>query len=424
MTTTHVLGIINYETVLLFGIIVSAAFAGVGMNRKSCVAVLLFFVLATALQLVFYSSLGKSTTAKLYPFIVHIPPILFITFYGKRPLLMSTSAVLAAYLCCQARRWGGSIFLYFVDNQALWYTVQILLTLPLLYILIRYVAGPVYNLMKQARRSQILFGLVPFFYYVFDYTTTVYSGLLYEGSRAAVEFMPSVMSVGYFGFVVLFAAEIQRRANAKEEQRLLEMQVNNALKELSGLRQMQTQAVIYRHDLRHHLLYLETCIRSGKPDDSLAYIRNIGNYMDASQMVRYCENENINLILSSYAEAAEKAGVRFDVKVELNAEDFQNTLPVDLCVILGNILENAIHACKNITDEKYISIETRRQNSRIFWRICNPYMGEVRFDGKLPIAEKTGHGMGVKSVAMTVEKLHGLCEFTAQSGVFTVSLVI
>lgn len=424
MTTTHVLGIINYETVLLFGIIVSAAFAGVGMNRKSCVAVLLFFVLATALQLVFYSSLGKSTTAKLYPFIVHIPLILFITFYGKRPLLMSTSAVLAAYLCCQARRWGGSIFLYFVDNQALWYTVQILLTLPLLYILIRYVAGPVYNLMKQARRSQILFGLVPFFYYVFDYTTTVYSGLLYEGSRAAVEFMPSVMSVGYFGFVVLFAAEIQRRANAKEEQRLLEMQVNNALKELSGLRQMQTQAVIYRHDLRHHLLYLETCIRSGKPDDALAYIRNIGNYMDASQMVRYCENETVNLILSSYAEAAEKVGVRFEVKVVLNTEDFPNTLPVDLCVILGNLLENAIHACENITGEKYISIETRRQNGRVFWRICNPYKGEVRFDNKLPMAENTGHGMGVKSVAMTVEKLHGLCEFTAQSGVFTVSLMV
>jgi len=424
MTTTHVLGILNYETVLIFGIIIAVAFAGVRLNRHSCLGVIFFFFIATLLQITLYSLLGISTTSKLYPFIVHIPLILFIMFYFKRPLLMSTSAVLAAYLCCQARRWGGSIFLYFVDNQALWYTVQILLTLPLLYILIRYVAGPVYNLMKQARRSQILFGLVPFFYYVFDYTTTVYSGLLYEGSRAAVEFMPSVMSVGYFGFVVLFAAEIQRRANAKEEQRLLEMQVNNALKELSGLRQMQTQAVIYRHDLRHHLLYLETCIRSGKPDDALAYIRNIGNYMDASQMVRYCENETVNLILSSYAEAAEKAGVRFEVKVVLNTEDFPNTLPVDLCVILGNLLENAIHACENITGEKYISIETRRQNGRVFWRICNPYKGEVRFDNKLPMAENTGHGMGVKSVAMTVEKLHGLCEFTAQSGVFTVSLMV
>lgn len=424
MTLTFLLVILNYETVLIFGIIISAAFAGVEANRKNCIGLFFFFVVASLVQFTIYAIYGIGFAGKLYPFMIHLPDILFISFYCKRPLLMSISAVMGAYLCCQTRLWIGSIFLYFYDSKELWYTVQILATLPLLYLLICYVAGPVYRLMQQSRRSQILFGVVPFFYYVFDYTVTVYSNLLYEGSRVAVEFMPSVLSVGYFGFVVLFAGEIQRKSKAQEEQRLLEMQVNQAAKELAGLRQFQTQGAIYRHDLRHHLRYLETCIQCGKSDDALAYIQNVGDNMDAGKVERYCENETVNLILSSYAQAAREGGVRFETKVTLGAEDVANTSSVDLCVILGNILENAIHACASVKGEKYISIETRRQNGRVFWCIHNSYQEEVRFDGKLPITAKTGHGMGVKSVAMTVEKLHGLCEFTAESGVFTVRLMV
>jgi two-component system sensor histidine kinase AgrC len=424
MTLSSVLGIFNYETVLLFGVLVSVSFAGVENSRKNRLGVFLLCITATMLQFFIYAVYGKDFAAKLYPFIIHIPLILFLRFYCKRPLLMSSAAVLAAYLCCQTRRWLGSIFLYFFESQTLWYAAQILVTPPLLYLLIHYVAKPVYRLMQQARRYQILFGLIPFFYYIFDYTTTVYSNLLYEGYHVAVEFMPSVMSVAYFCFVVVFAGEIQRRSKANEEQRLLVMQVNQAAKELSGLRQSQTQAAIYRHDLRHHLRYLEICIREGKSNDALTYIQNISQAIDASQVVRYCENETVNLILSSYAAIAGESGIRFDAKVTLGADDYKNTPSVDLCVILGNILENAILACESVTGEKYISIETRRQNSRVFWHVRNPYKGEIHFDGKLPITEETGHGMGVKSVAMTVEKLHGLCEFTAESGVFTVRLMV
>ena len=424
MTLTYVLGILNYETVLLFGILVSVAFAGVEVNKKNNLQMLWFCIGITILQFTVFTLFGKDITTRFYPVIVHIPLILMIHYIYKRPFLMSLSAVTAAYLCCQTRRWIGSTFLYIFDNDAVWYTVQILVTIPLLYLLIRYVAKPVYQLMQQAKRSQILFELVPLFYYIFDYSTTVYSDLLYQGTKVAVEFIPSVMSAAYFAFVVLFTIEIQRKAKAEEEQRILAMQVNEATRELSVLRQSQREAAVHRHDLRHHLRYLESCLHNHKVDDALAYIRDIDHCMDESQYIRYCENETVNLILSSYAQLSQNAEICFNAMVNVSEEDFQTVSSVDLCVILGNIIENAIQACNKVAGEKYILIETRRQNKRIFWQICNPYVGEVRFDGKLPTTENIGHGMGVKSIAMMVEKLHGLYEFTATDGVFTVRLMV
>lgn len=424
MTVEYVLGVLNYETVLLFGVLVSIAFAGVDHHKRNNFHLLLFCIGITILQFTIFALFEMDITAKLYPVIVHIPLILLIHYVYKRPFFMSISAVTAAYLCCQSRRWIGSFFLYVFDNTAVWYAIQILVTIPLLYLLIRFVAKPVYRLMQQAKRSQILFGIVPLFYYIFDYSTTVYSDLLYQGAKAAVEFIPSVMSIAYFGFIVMFSVEIQRKAKAEEEQRILAMQVNEATRELSGLRQSQSKAAIYRHDLRHHLRYLESCLRKENTDEALTYIRDIDHSIDESQYIRYCENETVNLILSSYAVSSEKSGIHFSAKADISEKDFQNVSSVDLCVILGNIIENAIQACNKVNGEKYISIETRRQNNRIFWRICNPYSGEVRFDGKLPSTDAIGHGIGLKSVAMIVEKLQGLYEFSAVNNIFTVMLMI
>lgn len=424
MTASSILGFLNYETVLIFGVIISVTFAGVEWNRKNKLGVFIFCVVASSMQLILYFLFDKNVTSKFYPLFTHFPLILFITYYCKRPFIMSFSAVMAAYLCCQTRRWIGSFFLYIFDNESLWYTVQVIVTAPLLYLLIRYASKPVYNLIKQSRRSQIYFGLIPFFYYVFDYTTTVYSDLLYSGSRVAVEFMPSVMSIGFFAFVLLIAAEIQRNSRIKEEQRFLEMQITESTKELSSLRQSQTQAAIYRHDLRHHLRYLDHCIRDNKTDEALSYIQTISETIEASQLVRYCENETINLILSSYAATSSELGIRFDANVNLASDDLNNVSAVDLCVIIGNVLENAINACKVFSGEKYILVETRKKNGKVFWLVCNPYDGEVHFEGNLPITSDTGHGIGIKSVLMTVEKLSGLCEFTAGDGIFTVRLMV
>lgn len=424
MTATLFWAALNYISVLIFGVLISASFVGTDYTWRNKKGITVFIVVVILVQFSTYFIAGADVASEIYPLITHLPLILFCVYYLKRPLIMSISAVMASYLCCQTRRWFGSIFLYIFDNESLWYAVQTVVTIPLLFCILKYVSKPVYKLMKQSRKSQILFGIIPLFYYIFDYATTIYSDLLYMGARAAVEFIPSVLSIAYFGFVVLFAAETQKSSAVKEEQRFLEMQISEARRELEGLRNSQAQAAVYRHDLRHHLRYLESCIRNCNTDEALSYISSIDKTIDNSLLVRFCENETVNLILSSYAASAEQAGVDFEAKVAVGSDDFDKASAVDLCVILGNVLDNAINASKACTGRRYVSVETKRKNGRIFWLIRNPYMGEVHFEGRLPSTEAAGHGIGIKSVAMTVEKLGGMYEFIAEDGVFTVRLMI
>ena len=75
-------------------------------------------------------------TMKLYPFITHLPVILFLILYCKRPPLISISSVLTAYLSCQIPKWIGSVTAavtgkYFTEHLAY------LVTMCIVYFLIK-----------------------------------------------------------------------------------------------------------------------------------------------------------------------------------------------------------------------------------------------------------------------------------------------
>jgi two-component system sensor histidine kinase AgrC len=95
------------------------------------------------------------------------------------------------------------------------------------------------HLLERSVKSCLLFGAMPAFFYLFDYTTTVYTGFMYSGSRAAVQFIPFVASAFYFVFVLFYYAETQKQARIQRERDILDMQFRQAQTELASLRQMQ-----------------------------------------------------------------------------------------------------------------------------------------------------------------------------------------
>jgi sensor histidine kinase regulating citrate/malate metabolism len=143
------------------------------------------------------------------------------------------------------------------------------------------------------------------------------------------------------------------------------MQINQAAKELENLRQSQVQAAIYRHDFRHHLRYLDNHLQSGDFQQARAYIRQLDHTLEASEIKRFCENETINLILSSYASFAELAGIRFETKVNLSREALEQRSSLDCCVILGNLLENALQASKQVKLDPFIYVEAKQQTKAL-----------------------------------------------------------
>ena len=104
----------------------------------------------------------------------------------------------------------------------------------------------------------------------------------------------------------------------------------------------------YRHDLRHHLQYITACIENEQYEQALQYIHSISEEIEASQTDLLLRNEAANLILSSFADRAKAQSIPLAVHAVL-----PNQLPLaesDLCVLLSNALENAIHACSERAD--------------------------------------------------------------------------
>jgi hypothetical protein len=85
-----------------------------------------------------------------------------------------------------------------------------------------------------------------------------------------------------------------------------------------------------------------------------------------------------------------------------------------------------ISACKKIerlTTGK-ITIVCKDHCGHIFIRICNPFSGEVKFDGDFPVSENPEHGIGTRSIAAIASKYGGVTSFTAQDGIFKTTLTL
>ena len=166
------------------------------------------------------------------------------------------------------------------------------------------------------------------------------------------------------------------------------------------------------------MTFLQNCIAENELEQALEYIHQICADIDNSRVIRYCENDALNLILSSYAGQASDAGI--ELQFTVTATDFTRFQITDLCSLFANALENAIHACTQITypEGRYINLKLYEKNEQLCINLANSYEEEPAFENDIPISHKSGHGFGVQSMISVVNKYSGIYGFFAQNGEF------
>ncbi len=414
-----VIGLLRFGFSLVFGIMVSVLFAGIAFTRKNRLSFVLLSVVFLFVQTASYWLLGLDLTSKLYPLIIHVPMIVIFSLYYKRPWIISAVSVLSGYLCCQAPRWFGFLAGAALDSRLADHLFYIAFVLLAYYFLKKYVAGSVRLLMEKSYKSCLFLGAVPLFYYLFDYITAIYTDILYKGVEWAVQFMPSTISVFYFVFVILYYTETQKQARLQRERDMLDAQFRLAQTEFATLRQIQQNAASYRHDMRFHFTHLQGLACKENMEEIKEYLMTAQSDMDAITPMHFCENETVNLILSAFHTKAKKAGIELTMDAKL--PDLLPFSETELCSLLSNALENAIHACENITNssKRCIKLRIYSKNNKLCIDIRNRYQAEPIFDQGLPISNEPGHGFGTKSMAHVVEKHGGVFEFGVKDGWFT-----
>lgn len=413
-----VIGLLRFGVSLVFGITVSVLFAGIKPTKKNRLTTGLLCVIFLFVQTASWWLLGLDLTSKLYPLIIHLPLIVIFSLYYKRPWLISAVSVLSGYLCCQAPRWFGFLAGAALDSRLADHIFYIASVFLAYYFLKRYVAGSVRQLMEKSTKSCLFLGGVPLFYYLFDYTTAIYTDVLYSGTEWAVQFMPSTISVFYFVFVILYYAETQKQASLQREKDMLDAQFRLAQTEFASLQQLQQNAASYRHDMRHHFALLQGLASKEHIEGIKEYLRTAQSDMDAITPIRFCENETVNLILSAFAAKAKQGSVLLTVDAKL--PDLLPFSDTELCSLLSNALENAIHACEQIPDssKRIIRLRMYSKNNKLCIDLHNSFQVEPIFQQGFPVSKEQGHGFGTKSIAHIVEKHGGVFQFSVKDGWF------
>jgi sensor histidine kinase regulating citrate/malate metabolism len=221
-------------------------------------------------------------------------------------------------------------------------------------------------------------------------------------------------------FYFIVNALIQK-AELDDRNRILEMQE----KQFESLRDYLDSDAKARHDFRQ-TIYTLTELSDEKDYQAIdEYLHKYRDELPQKETIDFCEDNALNALLNHYSQKAEKNEIRTDFQVSLPAE--MNIDSIDLCSVVGNILENAVIACCDVDVEKrFIRVViSAEQNSELYIAIVNSFSGELRqIKDRYLSTHKGGNGIGLISVEATAARYGGSANWSNDNGVFYSDVVL
>lgn len=415
--------LLRHVLTFLFGVSISALFLDVEFNKRNTSILSVLSIAALLVQGALYITHNVTVVMMIYPLIIHLPLLVIFILLFKKRFMASVLAITTAYLCCQVANWfsvipeslGSDIWV-----NDLVYTIMLLFSF---IIVVKYVATSYSKLLNKPSVALLSFGIIPMFYYIFDYVSTVYTELLHAGHLVAIEFTPFLMSICYMIFCTAYFKQYEEKMEAENMNKLMKLKQKHSDKEISLIRQNEKNIALLRHDMRHFFSNIMNYIESDEVDHVKDYIHSIIESVDSTAIKKYSSNEIVNMILSSYESEIEENGI--DFKHELN---IPKTLPiddVDLTSILSNGMENAVHAVlEQKTGSRIIELEMSEKSGKLLISLTNTYgIAPELIDG-VPVTSAEGHGLGTQSIYYTTRKLNGNCHFSVSGDKFILQIII
>lgn len=179
-----------------------------------------------------------------------------------------------------------------------------------------------------------------------------------------------------------------------------------------------------RHDFRHQLTVISEMLEQEHYNEAQEYLRRYR--ADIPQSPRqYCSSTAVNAILSHYDALYQSENIvsRFHIRIskELPIQD------IDFCVLLGNLLENALHGCRDVpASHRSIELKILQTTPHILiLQIQNPFTGTVaKENGEFLSSKRPGIGQGLNSVQMIAKKYNGEVSITDTDQTFTVKVLL
>lgn len=227
---------------------------------------------------------------------------------------------------------------------------------------------------------------------------------------------------------VLVAAVLRRtqeRAELLERERHSELLLELQAQQYRAIAQQIDETARSRHDLRHQLLLIGSFAKANNLEGLRSYLSEYERGLPLETLISFSQNHAVNAILSHYAALAEQEQIQVDIDLSLG--EIQIIADSDLCVLLGNLMENAIEGCRTISSGRFIHLKSDVLVRRFSIVISNSYDGVSQKKNSRYLSRKrmfVKEGIGLATVDTVVHKYNGQLRVQQEAGQFEVSLFL
>lgn len=216
-------------------------------------------------------------------------------------------------------------------------------------------------------------------------------------------------------FCVMFAyKKLLQNFRLNTELSLLEQEEHSLSRYVKEAKSHYEKTKSFRHDIKNHIMVVKELLQNEKTEQALNYIGDMESITEELSFSCSTNNPVADILIGNKFEIAKSMGIDVCCSLHLPYPCFVRD--IDLCIILSNALDNAIHACKSINDgeEKYIRVVGSIQGDFVLIEVENSFQGKETFR----------KGTGLSNVKMVAEKYNGAVSIKTQNGSFILNVLL
>ena len=212
--------------------------------------------------------------------------------------------------------------------------------------------------------------------------------------------------------------------------KLIDKRIAAYQKDLIGIHYVEVENMYnqirgWKHDYANHIQTMKSYAISGDIESITKYLDELDKDLKTVDTVVKTGNKMTDAILNSKISLARTRNINVLADAHIAVE--LKTSQMDLCIIIGNLLDNAIEACVTLPEqERLIRIYMEMKNTQLYLSVTNtaPTGKKRKSNGRFTTTKGTGHGFGLVRIDHIVERHSGYISRNSEDGVYTTEILL